>query len=665
MSIMYVGVGDIRNALSTLNAVDSDNAVNFCLNDFSSFTLARDVVILVLGSLDTVSGIAAWCDFKISRNTSNQLKTALEQLCQNKFPEWMTFHCTEQLSCHWNLWLECLGDESKSASLDTIRTETVSRGGGHDRVGVSECWRKSGIASFTEHDAKQFEILNPLLFDLSSCQYMEVQGPGASFSALEPFTIGTTEFAQTLFNCWDVLFSNFRNRSNVAFHFVVGDCVMLGLGGQLGCGYDVIDTSNLMDYLGLWNLLVTFGPLLTPVSGSFIVTEQILGNSETINDMLVELIPHDADISKFLALLIGLEVGDLPSVLKPKSIEKVMLARWTRGSIQDSWHTFTSDFSRSLKQKKKLALREIKPLLSESVFSSLRTLWLSEISQAHVIAEDSRHPDKEVHRFVKFCKEQSNTLESEMNAQLVSDVYKFMNAVFAPVHLTEEMLTDVYRAVELSYPFPSSTIGTFVTFFKLAARMDHGSNLIAGTLDRFFQDPSFFDHTQIRNRLLEMCIQSKIFFDELKPALNHSDNHHPLFHQVLDSNLVNYSCVISPIRDILKPKGGILEPALAVFLVRNDKVLKKIEKANGMWSKDGDLSLNMVYEFVNDSQYEDIQILDSLCFDSSCYRLTFPLPEIIYSRKSELLRFKFLVLVDIQEFRILSAPVELRTLSVK
>jgi len=93
--------------------------------------------------------------------------------------------------------------------------------------------------------------------------------------------------------------------------------------------------------------------------------------------------------------------------------------------------------------------------------------------------------------------------------------------------------------------------------------------------------------------------------------------------------------------------------------------LKKIEKANGMWSKDGDLSLNMVYEFVNDSQYEDIQILDSLCFDSSCYRLTFPLPEIIYSRKSELLRFKFLVLVDIQEFRILSAPVELRTLSVK
>ena len=71
---------------------------------------------------------------------------------------------------------------------------------------------------------------------------------------------------------------------------------------QCGRGFHAIDTSNVMDYVGAWNLVLACLPSLAspePSSSStqlwpyspFIFTEQIIGQATTIDNMLLEVLP--------------------------------------------------------------------------------------------------------------------------------------------------------------------------------------------------------------------------------------------------------------------------------------------------------------------------------------------------------------------------------------
>jgi len=171
----------------------------------------------------------------------------------------------------------------------------------------------------------------------------------------------------------------------------------------LGSGFAAVDTSNLMDYLGLWNLLLlceerllplvpTPTPTTTTTSASahtkhnktsskapaktssakgstaqappkldtagakptpsaattattatttatttptttqpFILTEQIMGVSSSLEAMLQETTPHDPAVSRSISRLLGLNLTALPEALQsPSASEKVVLARWQR-----------------------------------------------------------------------------------------------------------------------------------------------------------------------------------------------------------------------------------------------------------------------------------------------------------------------------------------------
>jgi len=70
---------------------------------------------------------------------------------------------------------------------------------------------------------------------------------------------------------------------------------------SIGTNFHAIDTSNVMDYVGVWNLVLACTPCLREplvyeegvVFEPFIFTEQILGVASRLDDMLTETLPYD------------------------------------------------------------------------------------------------------------------------------------------------------------------------------------------------------------------------------------------------------------------------------------------------------------------------------------------------------------------------------------
>ena len=85
-------------------------------------------------------------------------------------------------------------------TLGAVRREALAvKGAGHQRVGVSESWRRPGIASKAEewqwHELAQ--ILRYTIYKQRRTKVLELQGPGAAFANLVG-DIGTEEFATSL-----------------------------------------------------------------------------------------------------------------------------------------------------------------------------------------------------------------------------------------------------------------------------------------------------------------------------------------------------------------------------------------------------------------------------------------------------------------------------------
>ena len=76
----------------------------------------------------------------------------------------------------------------------------------------------------------------------------------------------------------------------------------------LGEGFHAIDTSNVMDYCGAWNLVLACVPCLEATTKQtspfrpFVFTEQILGVASTVDDMLREVLPYD-EVREYVLLL--------------------------------------------------------------------------------------------------------------------------------------------------------------------------------------------------------------------------------------------------------------------------------------------------------------------------------------------------------------------------
>ena len=312
--LLWVGVGDVRNPLLTLSGLSSTRRHALHLNDVSPVTLARDAVILAMGASRIDDAIAVWSDSMLDTKTHGRLQETLQSLIDNKY-DFMDFSAASRLQTYWRSWL------THSHSLDTlgaVRREALAvKGAGHQRVGVSESWRRLGIASKAGGMAMARACPNPTLYDLTNKdvpKYLELQGPGAAFANLVG-DIGTEEFATSLAKAWTSLFKSWQERiatKRVVAHFYLGDCAAFLQRPDFACKFAAIDTSNVMDYTGMWNLVLQSEPCLVKAKGAYVFVEQILGVSSSVDDMLAEKFPYEGSISKDLATAMALEIVPLP-----------------------------------------------------------------------------------------------------------------------------------------------------------------------------------------------------------------------------------------------------------------------------------------------------------------------------------------------------------------
>jgi hypothetical protein len=238
-------------------------------------------------------------------------------------------------------------------------------------AGASKAWRRTGVSS--SHSLSLLKMkegqmssknnaafaFNPTLFDMTqgvsfnldgsalapsqSPVYLDTQGPAGAFGDLEGLEAGSGAFASALDACWLPLFESFsrrlagggtkkkttRTRTNVVMW--AADGFQMLHDEAFGTRFHIIDTSNLMDYVHLINLMLCAGKNLlvqesiadarrrggTVAAPAFIQTEQIIGMASNVENMLVEIMPHDPAKWKRLSLLMGLELD--PTFEKSKA----------------------------------------------------------------------------------------------------------------------------------------------------------------------------------------------------------------------------------------------------------------------------------------------------------------------------------------------------------
>ena len=116
--LLFCGVGDVRNALTTAEALQPGvmpRPIEVHLNDISVATLARDAVLLHLAvSAGAAVSTAVWSDAQLAPAEGADLRASLRALCEARPPPWLVFPPAENdaygtlAACRecWRAWLE-------------------------------------------------------------------------------------------------------------------------------------------------------------------------------------------------------------------------------------------------------------------------------------------------------------------------------------------------------------------------------------------------------------------------------------------------------------------------------------------------------------------------------------------------------------------------------
>ena len=199
MNILYLGVGDMRNPLTTVHSLDAkikDNrdfpkgrTLRICLhlNDMNSIVLARNAVFLLLavhatciGTVEqaTAAAIALWSDaYFLAKSTPTQVAEALTKLIEHSDSRsltlggvaWLRAGCHQSfvgMRSHWMVWRALLQRQAREAACGAHGGKTTQMlrlardaainfalkstdiaGAGHGRTGASGSWLQHGIAS--------------------------------------------------------------------------------------------------------------------------------------------------------------------------------------------------------------------------------------------------------------------------------------------------------------------------------------------------------------------------------------------------------------------------------------------------------------------------------------------------------------------------------------
>ena len=217
MNILYLGVGDMRNPLTTIHSVDAKvkeckdspkcRPLPLCLhlNDMNTIVLARNAIFLLLaahatciGTVEqaTAAAIAMWSDaYFLTKSIPTQLAEALNKLIDESDSQslmlggvsWLRAGSHQSfvgMRSHWMVWRallqrqvqeaacgEALGGKTtqmlrsaRDAAIKFALGSTDIAVAGHARTGASGAWLRHGIASVSLPSAMPLCTANPTLY---------------------------------------------------------------------------------------------------------------------------------------------------------------------------------------------------------------------------------------------------------------------------------------------------------------------------------------------------------------------------------------------------------------------------------------------------------------------------------------------------------------------
>ncbi|GBG29830.1 Phosphatidylinositol 4-phosphate 5-kinase 1 [Hondaea fermentalgiana] len=660
LRFLYLGVGDLRNPLKTLHELEvaalselaqeswlqgernkisvSTHHAHFVLNDASTLTLARDAALLLAAVSDEPNAIEAatalWCDALVTAPERSRLDTALDILLDadaQALPKWLTLdqETRNLLEPHWRAWRK---SDAQFDSDQEFRVAAIRRfgdGAGHGRAQTSQSWLETGVSSRSANRVQSLQasdesfVPNPLLYDFvstappSSAQtsplFIDSQGPTGAFSELANLKPGGTALAQVLGSCWRPLWSSLRQavaRGAVSIELVAGDCIDLLSRHRFGARrcYAAIDTSNVADYVGLWNLLLLCEPLLEPRKQAFVQTENILTAAETLEDLLASTPPRSVTAALDLAALMGLIPAPAPAELAPDPDEKIVRTRWNfhEPTARDVDSLVSGDAIKSLVQDLvhglPASVKVDKKVLEEQLLQP-------ELQMLIELARANPGPEA-LNEALANALNQSRARKGQarIKAAFESTFFLFLHDVLVPQPVTPDMLRDPRQTIAGSYPFPTHTVlSATLMLASIADRSEHGRDLARDFLAAYFRDSEFRElpHVRLRGMALRiMCAR----LQRARPdtALRGVVGSLPCRSVTLD---------FETIVDVWKPKGGLLEPALALLLVTpSSRLAERLRRDVGIFyidETDG-LEHNQNFEHVSKATPRHVQVVDNV-----------------------------------------------------
>ena len=268
--LLYVGVGDVRNPLSALANLPAGAQSEVHMNDTADVVLARNAVMLAVatglgtsGAGDIPAAIAMWSDALLSEKVATAVHAALTQLAAGELPAWLKLRagCSARLVRCWASWLAMTASVT-SKRARTTRDATLqadAANAGHGRAGASKLWRLFGVSSVPVSKKALPPKANVTLLHPVSGEFLETQGPAGAFAGLDRLTAGKPRFAEAVQAAWTPLLTSWATRVHagaveVHLWLTEGTGLLTGAvtGDSLPTGFHAIDTSNVMDYVGLY-----------------------------------------------------------------------------------------------------------------------------------------------------------------------------------------------------------------------------------------------------------------------------------------------------------------------------------------------------------------------------------------------------------------------------
>ena len=678
LKFLWVQTGDLRNPLMTLTHVPADRTVHLYFNDVSLVSFARNILLLSLlqsprsDSAEHATFVAVWCDALMSENNYEQMNEVLRELVTMKtFPPWLFVTPETWIACkrHWTAWLLVSNSKDKQVLLKSARMKAVAKVT-HMLKKTTPEWLEHGVAS------EQFEPtvhtrVNPSLYNFfpmyeSKPQFLECESPAGSFaSLLDPSSDG---FFQALHNAWSPLLTRFQTglqQHKVACCFKIGNGLeTMKESAKRGTLFHAIDSSDLMDFVGLWNVLLSSKDALVPGtkgSGwcSFLFTEQLTSSSSTVTEMLRQDVPpYDRELGMNLASLVGFAVKPMSSSLKnPFGVH----ARWIRKTD---------------------------------------------------VIDDTEVNTKVLEHF-----DQSN-----LDAELCISLIDVMNEILNPKPLASKVLkelsniheNEVLLPLNEKYLWPTHTTGTFIELISSICKNPRKieKDKVSGLLDDLFYQRDYIGGTAyVQNRSLALRIECSLRSANLEPSLDVANAYE---NGILFKKIRRVSIPCKPLTNLTERKEGGVEPTLVFCLIRNEKVLEKMLSTTGVLGAstpstiefiaedesrkedvanfgptaftdseediiDDDEPVNLLYEWFGERGGYAIQFIDNLEFDPLRNKIFLNLPcndtvpavhsipgaskhddKITPPRYPPLVAFKFAVLIDVYTNEILTKPIKMK-----